>query len=189
MAVSWVLTAVFLGLTLPCVRRLVRLDYVELGQAARNGDVAELLLVLAMVAMFSPIGGPIPAAGWEAVFLLAGAWFLVAWWRGRRTPGEASPHGQCGHHAASAVVMLYMIVAMPHGEMTHGPWLTMSAHGGPLAWPVIAIAATAYFVADATRSAVLAVRGRSRAEVGFASRAVCRSAMGLGMGYLLVVAL
>jgi hypothetical protein len=188
-AVSWVLTAVFLGLTLPCVLRLVRLDYVELGQATRNGDVAELLLVLAMVAMFSPIGGPIPAAGWEAVFLVAGVWFLVAWWRGRRMPGEASPHGQCAHHAASAAAMLYMIVAMPHGDMTHGPWLTMSAHGGSLAWPVIAIAATAYFAVDAARSAVLVVRGQARAEVGFASRAVCRSAMGLGMGYLLVVAL
>jgi hypothetical protein len=189
-AVSWVLTLVFLALTLPCVLRLVRLDYVRLGQATRNGDVAELLLVLAMVAMFSPVGGPIPAAGWEAVFLLTASWFLIAWWRARRAPGQAAPHGQCAHHALSAAAMLYMIAAMPHGGMTHGPWLTMSAmDGGTLAWPVVAVLATGYFVLDAARSGLLVFRGQPDAEAGFASRAVCRSAMGLGMGYLLIAAL
>jgi hypothetical protein len=189
-AVSWILTVGFLALTWLCVLRLVRLDYVRLGQATRTGDVAELLLILAMVAMFSPIGGPIPAAGWEAIFLLASAWFLFAWWRGRRAPGPASPHGQCAHHALSAAAMLYMIAAMPHGELTHGPWFTMSPmDGGSLGWPMAAILATSYFVLDAAHSGLLAVRTQSRAETGFASRAVCRSAMGLGMGYLLVAAL
>jgi hypothetical protein len=189
-AVSWALTLVFLVLILPCVLRLVRLDYVRLGHATRNGDVAELLLVSAMVAMFSPIGGPIPAAGWEAIFLLAGSWSLVVWWHARSASGQAAPHGRCAHHALSAATMLYMIAAMPRGDMTHGPWLTMSAMGaGSLAWPAVAALAAGYFVLDAARSGLLAFRRRLDAEAGFASRAVCRSAMGLGMGYMLVVAL
>jgi hypothetical protein len=189
LVLSWVLTGIFLILTLPCVLRLVRLDYVRLGQATRIGDVAELLLVLAMVAMLSPIGGPIPAAGWEAVFLVAGSWFLFSWWRGRHAPGHASPHGQCAHHALSAMAMLYMISAMPHGGTTHGPWLTMSTMdtAGPLAWPAVAVVAVAYFAVDATRSGVLAVR--THAEAGFASRELCRSVMGIGMGFMLITAL
>lgn len=185
--VSWVLTGVFLILTLPCVLRLVRLDYVRLGQATRTGDVAELLLVLAMVAMLSPVGGPIPAAGWEAVFLVAGSWFLFSWWRGRHVPGHASPHGRCAHHALSAMAMLYMISAMPHSGTTHGPWLTMSTMDNGVAWPVIAIVAVAYFAVDAVRSGVLAVKART--EAGIASRELCRSVMGAGMGFMLISAL
>jgi hypothetical protein len=190
--VSWILTAVFIALTWPCMVRLVRLDYVRLGQTTRNGDVAELLLVLAMVAMLSPIGGPIPAAGWEAVFLLASAWFLLAWWRGRRTPGHSSPHGQCAHHALSAVAMLYMVAAMPHDGAVRGPWLTMSTMEtqGGLAWPAVAVLAAAFFAVDAIRSGVVAVRASpgAAASSGFISRAACRSVMGIGMGYLLVAA-
>jgi hypothetical protein len=191
LVVSWILTGVFLSLTLPCVLRLVRLDYVRLGQATRTGDVAELLLVLAMVAMLSPIGGPIPAAGWEAVFLLAGSWFLFSWWRGRHLTGHASPHGRCAHHALSAIAMLYMIVAMPHSGTTHGPWLTMSPAdiAGSLAWPAVGVLAAAYFAVDAARSGVIAVQARPIAEAGFASRALCRSVMGFGMGFMFIAAL
>jgi hypothetical protein len=191
--VSWILTAVFLALTWPCMLRLVRLDYVRLGQATRNGDVAELLLALAMVAMLSPIGGPIPAAGWEAVFLLASAWFLVAWGCGRRTPRHAFPHGQCAHHALSAVAMLYMIAAMPHDGAAHGPWLTMSTMEtqGGLAWPAVAVLAAAFFAVDAILAGVVAVRASPgvAASTGLRSRAACRCIMGVGMGYLLVAAL
>jgi hypothetical protein len=188
--VSWILTGVFLILTLPCVLRLVRLDYVRLGQATRTGDAAELLLVLAMVAMFSPIGGPIPAAGWEAVFLVAGSWFLFSWWRGRHLSGHASPHGQCAHHALSAIAMLYLVVAMPHSGTTHGPWLIMSTMdtAGALAWPAVAVLAATYFAVDAARSGVLVVKSRQVAEAGFASRALCRGVMGLGMGFMLITA-
>jgi hypothetical protein len=194
--VAWVLTAVFLVLTWPCVSRLVRLDYVSLGQQTRTGDVAELLLVLAMVAMFSPIGGPIPAAGWESVFLLTGGWFAVEWWRGRHGHGHSSAHGQCAHHALSALAMLYVLVAMPEtGGMAsmHGPWLSMSAMEaqGRLAWPVVAALAAVYFVVDGVRSGVVAVRATSAGAVlpGLTSRAACRAVMGVGMGYMLVTAL
>ncbi|GHG40148.1 MULTISPECIES: DUF5134 domain-containing protein [Amycolatopsis] len=178
MAVDWALTALFAALVLPCVLRLVRLDYGRLGAGVRHGDLAELLLVVAMVAMVSPVGGPIPAAGWQAVLVLTTGWFAVAWWR-RRT---------CAHHALSAAAMLYMVTAMPHGGMDHGPWLTMPGMDARLALPLIAVLAAGYFVADAAWSGVLVVRGSAGvgADSGHASRAVCRAAMGAGMGYMLL---
>ncbi|MGW3964971.1 DUF5134 domain-containing protein [Amycolatopsis sp. NPDC005003] len=203
MLVDWALTAVFAALVLPCVLRLVRLDYARLGHGVRHGDLAELLLVVAMVAMFSPVGGPIPAAGWQAVLVLTTGWFAAAWWR----------HRACAHHALSAAAMLYMVTAMPHGGADHGPWLTMSAMDARLALPLIAVAAAGYFVADAAWSGLLAVRGTAAvgadsgsgvasgsgsgvvgadsgsgtaAGSGQASRAVCRAVMGAGMGYMLL---
>ncbi|MEV5713493.1 DUF5134 domain-containing protein [Amycolatopsis mediterranei] len=180
MAVDWALTAVFAALVLPCVLRLVRLDYARLGHRVRHGDLAELLLVVAMVAMVSPVGGPIPAAGWQAVLALTTGWFAVAWWRTRT----------CAHHALSAAAMLYMVTAMPHGGRDHGPWLTMSAMEARLALPLIAVVAAGYFVLDAAWTGVLVVRGAAIAGAdpgsGQASRAVCRAAMGAGMGYLLL---
>ncbi|WP_328614811.1 DUF5134 domain-containing protein [Amycolatopsis sp. NBC_00355] len=178
--VDWALTVVFAVLALPCVLRLVRLDYVRLGQGVRNGDLAELLLVVAMVAMLSPVGGPIPAAGWQAVLVLTAGWFALAWWRGRQSG--------CAHHALSAAAMLYMVTAMPHEGMAHGPWLTMSTMDTRLAVPVLAVAAAAYFVFDAARTGVAMVRGPAAAVSGHTSRAACRVVMGAGMGYLLLAA-
>ncbi|MGW5718822.1 DUF5134 domain-containing protein [Amycolatopsis sp. NPDC003865] len=149
MVVDWALTAVFAALALPCVVRLVRLDYARLGHGVRHGDLAELLLVVAMVAMFSPVGGPIPAAGWQAVLALAAGWFAVAWWRRRA----------CAHHALSAAAMGYMVTAMPHQAAAHGPWLTMSTMDARLALPLVAVAAAGYFVIDAARTGVRVVRG------------------------------
>lgn len=156
MAVDWALTAVFAALVLPCVLRLVRLDYVRLGHGVRHGDLAELLLVVAMVAMFSPVGGPIPAAGWQAVLALTTGWFAVAWWRRR----------DCAHHALSAAAMFYMVTAMPHHGVDHGPWLTMSTMDARLALPLVAVAAAGYFVLDAARTGVLAVRTAPAAQAG-----------------------
>ncbi len=179
MLVDWALTAVFAALALPCVLRLARLDYARLGPGVRHGDLAELLLVVAMVAMLSPVGGPIPAAGWQAVLALTAGWFAVAWWRGG--PG-------CAHHALSAAAMLYMVTAMPHAGMDHGPWLTMATMDSRLALPLVAVAAAGYFVLDAAWSGVLAVRGSPVAgpAPGRTSRALCRTVMGAGMGYLLL---
>ncbi|MFJ9778303.1 DUF5134 domain-containing protein [Amycolatopsis sp. NPDC101161] len=193
---GWALTAAFAALALPCVLRLVRLDYTRLGVAVRHGDLAELLLVVAMVAMLSPVGGPIPAAGWQAVLALTAGWFAAAWWRGGRG---------CAHHALSAAAMFYMVTAMPHGGMDHGPWLTMSTMDSRLALPVVAVVAAGYFVVDAAWSGVGVLRGAAGTapgemagvgvvtgaapvRAGQASRAVCRAAMGAGMGYLLLAA-
>ncbi|MFB9926854.1 DUF5134 domain-containing protein [Amycolatopsis halotolerans] len=179
---AWLFTALFALLALPCVLRLVKLDYVSLGHRVRNGDLAELLLVVAMVAMLSPVGGPIPAAGWQAVLVLTAGWFAFSAWRGR-----AEGHS-CVHHALSAAAMLYMVTAMPHGGMVHGPWMTMSTMDTRLAWPVVALGAAAYFAVDAVRSGVVAMRSRGTTVPGHASRTLCRAAMGAGMGVMLLAA-
>lgn len=181
---AWLLTGVFALLTLSCVLRLVRLDYARLGQDLRQADLAELLLVVAMVAMVSPIGGPIPAAGWQAVLVLTAAWFGFAWWRGR---GQA-PTAGCGHHAISAAAMLYMVTAMPHDGMVHGPWLTMPTMATGPALPLVAIVSAGYFLVDAARSGVAAVRTRGVGAPGLTSRKVYRAVMGAGMGYVLLAA-
>ncbi|RJQ83563.1 DUF5134 domain-containing protein [Amycolatopsis panacis] len=181
---AWSFTVLCALLALPCVLRLVRLDYVRLGPGVRAGDLAELLLVIAMVAMLSPVGGPIPAAGWQAVLGLTVGWLGVSWWRERRS---CQPSG-CGHHALSALAMLYMVSAMPQHGAAHGPWLTMSTMDTGLAWPAAAVLA-AYFAADALRAGAQAMRLRGTEPLpGHASRTWCRAAMGAGMGYLLLAA-
>ncbi|WP_158882840.1 DUF5134 domain-containing protein [Amycolatopsis anabasis] len=185
--VAWVLTAVFLLITFPCVHRLVSLDYGRLGAEVRHGDLAELMFVLGMVAMFSPVGGPIPVAGWQVVFGGAAVWFAVSWWRSRRA---GRGHELSAHHAVSAVVMLYMVTAMPHDTATHGPWLNMSTMDGS-AWPPVAVLGAVYFFVDAARSGLRAIRPGDPGprEPGLLPRTASRSIMGLGMGYMLLVAL
>ncbi|MFC4001034.1 DUF5134 domain-containing protein [Prauserella oleivorans] len=186
-AIGWALTVAFLALTLPCVSRLVRLDYARLGAGVRHIDLAGLLMTLAMVAMVSPVGGPIPIAGWQALFLLTAGWFLAAALRDRMSAGVCR---RCDlHHGLAAVGMLYMLTAMPHGG-GHTVWPTMTMDtGAPPAVPVLAGLAAAYFAFDGIQAAVRAVRsvrqrGLGAMPAGFASRTVCRTVMGVGMGYL-----
>ncbi|ASR35426.1 DUF5134 domain-containing protein [Prauserella marina] len=185
--VGWLFTAAFLALAYPCLRRLARLDYVRLGSGVRHVDLAGLLMTVAMVAMVSPVGGPVPVAGWQALFLLTAGWFGVAAVRGRAGAGVCR---RCDlHHGISAVAMLLMLAAMPHAG---GHDLAMSAALGQWrGWPVIALLAAFYFLVDS----VLAARGTLRAAraagaaampEGFASRTVCRVAMGGGMAVLFV---
>ncbi|HVV10130.1 DUF5134 domain-containing protein [Amycolatopsis sp.] len=182
-SVAWSLTAVFALLAVPSVYRLVRLAGPGMDPDIRQMDVAELLMVVAMVAMVSPLGGPIPAAGWQAIFALMAGWFFVAALRGRRCCAM--------HHLISAVVMLYMITAMPQNGMSHGPWLNMVEMPGRLAWPALAVAGVAYFAFDVARSGFNAVRMVRGAPVreALTARPIYRAAMGAGMAYLLVAAL
>ncbi|HET6499197.1 MAG TPA: DUF5134 domain-containing protein [Amycolatopsis sp.] len=182
--VAWALTVGFALLAVPSVYRLAHVDAVRGGRDARENDLAELLMVVAMVAMVSPLGGPIPAAGWQAVLVLTAGWFLVAAFRGRRCCPV--------HHTIAAVAMLYMVSAMPEHDMNHGPWLTMtgmsSAHP---ALPLIAALAAAYFGYDAVR---IATRTFHTARTGGIrdsgiARPAARAAMGVGMGYLLLAAI
>jgi hypothetical protein len=182
--VAWALTVVFALLAVPSVYRLAHVDAVRGDRDARESDLAELLMVLAMVAMVSPLGGPIPAAGWQAVLVLTAGWFLMAAFRGRRCCPV--------HHTIAAVAMLYMISAMPQDDMDHGPWLTMtgmsSAHP---ALPLLAALAAAYFGYDAVHIATRAFRAARTAGIRDSdfARPAARAAMGAGMSYLLLAAI
>lgn len=181
--VAWTLVVLFTVLVVPSVSRLAHLDPGPVRWAARETDLTEVLMALAMAAMVSPLGGPIPAAGWEAVFALATGWFLVAALRRRRCCAV--------HHAVVAAAMLYMIVAMPAHHGDHGPWLTMSGMGAARpAFPVLAALAAAYFVYDAARVGTRAVRNARTVGVKDAMvvRPACRSVMGAVMAYLFAAA-
>ncbi|WP_027947088.1 DUF5134 domain-containing protein [Amycolatopsis taiwanensis] len=183
-AANWVLLAVFVLLAIPSVYRMVRAvpgQAGERGLAGRTGreiDLIELLMMLAMAAMVSPLGGPIPAAGWEAVLLLTAGWSLVAAVRGRRAYAV--------HNTIAAAAMLYMLAAMPAEAMDHGPWFAMPS-SARLAVPALAALGAAYFSYDAVRIGRRAIRNARVAgvrDVTFA-RPACRAVMGAGMAYLL----
>lgn len=193
--VSWLLTAIFVLLLVPCLQRVNRRD-IPGTEHRRDSDLAEVLLTLAMVAMFSPVGGPIPAAGWQAVLLLVAAYFLGTFLRQRRTAGAASIAGHTGpghlaHHAACAALMLYMVTAMPHDAVSHGPWFTMAAMGssGSLALPALAIIGAAGLAADAARCGTRLIRRGADTSAWYGSRDAYRATMGLGMAYALIVGL
>ncbi|MFI5610757.1 DUF5134 domain-containing protein [Amycolatopsis sp. NPDC051903] len=156
---SWLLSAAFAALAWPPLHRLSRFT-----PGSRADDAVELLLCLAMIAMTSPVGGPVPAAGWEAVLLITLGRSLVS----RRL-----------HHTASAATMLFMFTAMPmsmSGE--HGPWLTMPALTRGW-WTPVCYAAAAWFLYEAARSVP-----SWRLD---ATRGLCRTGMSLGMACALVV--
>lgn len=181
--VAWALLGLFVLLAVPSAYRLVRGNPVDVPWNARETDLTELLMVLAMVAMVSPLGGPIPMAGWQAVLAVTACWFFVAAVRGRRCCAV--------HHTVAVAVMLYMISAMPGQRMDHNPWLTMSAMGSArLAFPVLAALAAAYFVYDTVRVGVRAVRNARTAGIRDATfvRPISRATMGAGMAYMLVAA-
>ncbi|MEU4666838.1 DUF5134 domain-containing protein [Amycolatopsis sp. NPDC023774] len=129
----------------------------------RADSVAELVLCAGMIAMTSPVGAPIPAAGWQAVLLLTLGWSLTT----RRL-----------HHLATTATMLFMLTAMPHPADDHGPWLTMPAMGHGW-WTPLTFAAAAWFLLEAAR---LVPSWRTDP-----SRALSRTGMSLGMACALVV--
>src|SRR3712207_6183196 len=90
-----VLAAAFLTVAAYCVARLVAAHRVPARYAGchRAVDVAQFLLAIGMAVMCSPIGGPVPAAGWQTVSLLVAAWFIGYWWLGRRAHAPPDPIG------------------------------------------------------------------------------------------------
>jgi hypothetical protein len=114
----WVSAAVFLAVAGYCVVRLVAAHRAPASYRGchRALDVAHLVMGLGMAVMASPIGGPVPAAGWQTAYLLIACWFLGSAWRRWRTGTVVEPigwHGGGLHHAVAALAMLYMLVAMP----------------------------------------------------------------------------
>ncbi|SNR57362.1 protein of unknown function [Haloechinothrix alba] len=169
--VLWVLSAYFLVIAVPSAYRLVAAHPGSpLWQQVHRGDeVAEVLMALGMLAMVSPVGGPIPRAGWEAVFAVAAVWLAARWLRlprARAGPGYGNGcvRSQCGHHAVGAAVMFYMFGGMAgdgHAGHDTQPWLVLAGHEGSLVLAPLAIAATTYFLVDIVLCGVRCVRGRS----------------------------
>lgn len=151
----------------------------------RVDEAADLLMCLGMLAMVSPLGGPVPLAGWRAIFVAAAVALGAAWWRRRRSLSGST---RCGHHAVMAAAMAYMLIAVPHDDHPADPWLTMSGHGGSLEhWP-LAVAALVYCAVDIAVGVPRVLRAPAGQGIGGErARAVSRVAGSAGMGAMLAV--
>ena len=188
----WTLAAAFLAVAGYCVVRLVVAHRVpgRYRGCHRALDVAHLVMGLGMAVMCSPIGGPVPAVGWQTAFLLIAAWFLGSSWHHRRSPMEPIGwHGGALHHAVAALAMLYMLTAMPDdAHHMSVAWMGgMPPPSGLLGWLL-----AAYFAGYAV---VLLVGVRAAAAADLPIPAIllapritagCQLIMSVGTGYLLV---
>lgn len=192
-AAAWGATAVFVLLVYPCLSRLVRLDYHRLGTGVREADLVGLLMALAMAAMVSPVGFPVPVAGWQALFFVATCWFVV---NVVRSPATRNVCRHCDfHHGVSAAAMVYMLAAMPHGDGGHHsvwPMMVDPATAQTYALPAVALVCAVYFLADGAHTVWRAFRNRRTGAVlppGVNSRFGCRVVMNFGMAGMFVAGL
>lgn len=94
------------------------------------GELSHAAMGVGMAAMFSPLGDPVPAPVWIAVFVLCGAWFAASALR--------SPAGRCRadavHHVVGSGAMLFMLLGA-HGAGVAGTGAVHAGHvghgGGP----------------------------------------------------------
>ncbi|HEV7648294.1 MAG TPA: DUF5134 domain-containing protein [Actinophytocola sp.] len=200
----WLATAAFLAIAGYCVARLAAAHRAPDGYPGRHRavDLAHVLMGVGMAAMASPVGGPLPQAGWLTVFLLLAVWFAGSWWRtrriGRSETDDLGWHSGGGlHHAVGALAMLYMLAAMPHAGHDQSPWSAGHLEPGA-ALPALGWALVAYFLLasvlviartdwrTAPRAANIAAPPILRAP---RLTATCEATMALGNGFLLLAML
>ncbi|TDV54859.1 DUF5134 domain-containing protein [Actinophytocola oryzae] len=194
----WTLTILFLAVAAYCVFRLARARHVPgiyLG-CHRATDVGHGMMCAGMAVMCSPVGGPIPVAGWQTAFLVSTSWFAASWLRQRHSQAaDVGWHGGSLHHAVAGLAMLYMLTAMPSGDGHHGmaaPWMP-GMHDADLALPVVGWGFATYFVVHATILGIRAVRATPSCDARVPAlltaprlTATCQIFMALGMSYMLV---
>jgi hypothetical protein len=182
----WVLAAGFLGVAGYCVVRLVAARRIRYLGCHRALDVAHLIMGLGMAVMVSPVGGPVPAAGWQTAFVLIAAWFLGASWRQWRTGVVPEPMGWHGgnlHHAAAALAMVYMLSAMP-GDGHHMAHSWMAAMPAPSGFSALGWLLAAYFIGSAVLLGPRALAAPPAPTLTPRVAAGCQIVMALGTGYL-----
>ncbi|WP_214371324.1 DUF5134 domain-containing protein [Pseudonocardia sp. H11422] len=81
------------------------------------GESSYAAMGFGMAAMFSPLGDPVPAPVWTAIFVLTAAWFAALALRSGFGTADA------GHHVICSAAMLFMLLTGAH---QHGAG---SAHG------------------------------------------------------------
>lgn len=199
----WSATVAFLTIAGYCVARLAAAHRAPEGYPGRHRavDLAHVLMGVGMAAMASPVGGPLPPAGWQTVFLLLAVWFAGSWWRARRVvrveTDDLGWHAGGLHHAIGALAMLYMLAAMPHAGHDQSPWSAGHLEPGA-ALPALGWVLVAYFLG--TTVLVIARtdwRGATPVAVGTAPpilraprlTATCEATMALGNGFLLLAML
>lgn len=154
---AWVTGALAVACLAVAALHLVRLALLRCDLVDGSAHAA---MALGMAAMFSPVGDPVPAPVWAAVFLLSGAWFAALVLRSG-SPGVLG--GDAAHHVAGSAAMLFMLGSGP-APADGGSPAGHAAHGGGAAGllglaSVVAIVLAGYFAwhtlrcADRLRSA------------------------------------
>jgi Domain of unknown function (DUF5134) len=107
---------------------------------------------LGMAAMYSPVGDPVPAPVWAALFLLCAGWFGGLMVRGR-SPGALG--GEALHLVVGSAAMLFMLGADQQAGGTAGghPAHVVGAPGMAGIASAVAIVFAAYFVLHVLRCA------------------------------------
>ncbi|GLZ38341.1 DUF5134 domain-containing protein [Actinokineospora sp. NBRC 105648] len=188
------LTGAFLGIAGYSVARLVAAERFPGGYPGchRATDAGHAVMALGMAVMCSPVGGPLPMAGWQTVFVLVTAWFLGSSFLGSAVRSGQRPvgwHGADWQHAVAGLGMLYMLTATPH--TAHGMSSSWTVpHAGQASLPLLGWAFVAFFLVQAARLSPLVLR-RTGSGILADGRvaATCQLVMALGTGYLIFLML
>jgi len=173
-----------------------------------DADGVHVLMGVAMAGMLEPGLSPVPGTIWRAVFAVAAAWFA---WRVIRV-GRGRPGGSlCAHpapHAVECAAMIYMLLPAGARSVSRGSGMAMpgmnggTAAGNPALTLVLALFMLGYILWTIDRLASLS-RARAAALPGSMTDGAApgtpalaprlatgyKIAMGIGMGYMLVMML
>ena len=159
-----------------------------------DADAGHVFMGVAMAGMLVAGLRVMPAGAWEAVFAAGAAWFGWRMLRARR--GAPASPWRCGHpapHLAECAAMLYMAGVIPPlaGRSPAAGMAAMSAPGSRFSFLALLLALLmfGYVVREADR---LTARPPAPAVLQapyLAPRcaALCKIAMGITMGYMLVL--
>ncbi len=198
---AW-LSATFAGVMLTvalyCAGRLV-VARLRRRPTELDTDAAHITMGVAMAGMLVPGLRVLPAGLWEAVFVAGAAWFGGRTLRARRA--AASSAWRCPHpapHVVECAAMLYMFLALPAAGL-RAPVGAMSASAAgsrfsflPL---LLALFLLGYVVLQGDRitaqasAALGAAPGPTHHALAPRCAALCKIAMGLTMGYMLILML
>ena len=157
-------------------------------------DGLHVLMGVAMAGMLEPRLTPVPGTVWRAVFAAAAVWFA---WQAIRPRGRAG-RARCAHpapHAVECAVMVYML--LPVGSWPAGqgaamamPGLSQGANAGnPALTLVLALFMLGYVLWATDRLAGLSRVGAAAPALAPRLAASYKVAMGIAMGYMLVMML
>jgi hypothetical protein len=208
---SWLadtLAATMIVIAVYCAGRLVASRRWQ-RQTEADADGLHAVMGVAMAGMLVPKLSPLPSGVWEAMFGGAAAWF--AWRAARVRHGRAAGRWHCPYpvpHLVECGAMLYMLAAVPGslpaglstGMAMPGKSTSLGAAGNfPALAVVLALFMIGYVVWTAdrlssmtrTKIAMTARRGDLAGRPMLAPRlAACHKiAMGIAMGYMLIVML
>lgn len=183
-----------------CLSRLA-LSWRQNRPTDRTVDAAHVVMGVAMAGMLVPRLQVIPPAGGETLFAVGAALFggrLIWRRRARRTRGQHR-HLHDVQHLLGCGAMLYMLATMAPRASEQGALashVAMAVGGLPGLALVLAVALLGCVVWSADRISALApvavlAGGATRSTVPLSPRlaACCEIAMGVTMGYMLIVLL